>query len=116
MGIRPTFAPGSNRVYTIAQTPPPAPVPVHAPATLPTNYQQAQPHYAPPAPIVVQAPRPSVAPYVAGGIGAVVAIVTVGAIAIGLLLAFAVSALALAVVAAVLKSLLNSTQDHRTRR
>ncbi|MEY9875994.1 hypothetical protein ABH931_005501 [Streptacidiphilus sp. MAP12-33] len=109
MGIRPTFAPGSNQPYVITQTPPPAPlpVPVQQPtAPAPANYQQ-QPatYYAPPAPVIVRAARPSVAPYVAGGIGAVVAVIVAGAIAIGILLALAVASVAV-------KGLVNSLKEH----
>jgi hypothetical protein len=114
MGIRPTYAPGSNQPYVITgHQPVPVAPPAHQQVCACPDHAPAAPAYHAPAP--VPAPRPSLAPYVAGGIGAVVAVVAVGVIAIGLLLAFAVSALALAVVAAVLKSLLNSTQD-RTRR
>jgi hypothetical protein len=122
MGLRPTFAPGSNTVYTITQAaaPLPAPLPVeqhtgHGPACA-CQHQPAP--YAQAAPVVVQAPpRPSIAPYVAGGIGAVTAVAVVGVIAVGLLLAFAVGALSLAVLTAVLRSLLATTsQPDRTRR
>ncbi|MEY9871212.1 hypothetical protein ABH931_000677 [Streptacidiphilus sp. MAP12-33] len=116
MGIRPTYAPGSNQTYTVQ---PYQPVPVAPPAhqqvcTCPDhgNTPAAPVYYAPAS---APAQSPSIAPYVAGGIGAVVAVVTVGAIAIGLLLAFALSALALAVVAAVLKSLLNDVQNRPRR-
>ncbi|MHA6760654.1 SpdD protein [Streptacidiphilus sp. PAMC 29251] len=109
MFLHPTYAPTSNDVYqTTAHLPanyPPAAVP--APAC---GCQQHTPTPMNYAPAPVAAPRPSIAPYVAAGIGAVGAVVVVGVVLVGLLVAFAVSALAIAVVIAVLRGLLNSPQ------
>ena len=116
MILRPTYAPDGIQVYAsdpslpVHHTPAPGQAPAcgcqhHAPAATPVY-----------APATVPVQRPSLAPYIAGGIGAVTAVAVVGVIAIGLLLAFAASALALAVVVAVLRSLLNPPTADRTRR
>ncbi|WP_182442005.1 hypothetical protein [Streptacidiphilus sp. PB12-B1b] len=118
MFLRPINVPTANDLYQpAANLPAPQPPATTAPAcncqhhTTPAPYAPTAPFYAP-APAPVPTPRPSLAPYIAGGIGAVTAVAVVGVIAIGLLLAFAASALALAV----LRSLLNPSPTDRTRR
>ena len=118
MFLRPTYAPTSNDVYqSSANLPVPYPPAAHTPAAPACGCQQHTPAPAYYAPAPVAAPRPSIAPYVAAGVGAVGGVVVVGVVLVGLLVAFAVSALAIAVVIAVLRGLLNSPpQQGRSRR
>jgi type IV secretory pathway VirB2 component (pilin) len=109
--LRPRYP---DPVYTVTTVP--ASAPVSAPMVPPAPACACQ-HHAPAAhtaPVqYAPAPRPSIAPYVAGGIAAVGGVAVIGVIAIGLLLAFAVSALSIAVVAVVLRTLLTPPQQNR---